>query len=92
MAYLKNLLIAADQFGNAVAVSARTGYFANIGRTTFRWWWQVMEWSIDWAFEPLDGPFHCYLSSGEKTTAFRSKAATALEPFSASSSYWFACR
>ena len=66
MSYLKNVLVAIDQLGNAicggnpdVTISARTGYFANIGSTRLKVWWKLMEKIINFAFHPLDGPNHC---------------------------------
>ncbi|WP_440875964.1 hypothetical protein [Thalassotalea sp. PLHSN55] len=66
MSYLKNVLVAIDQLGNAlcggnpdVTISARTGYFANVGDTSIRMWWQLMERIINFAFSPFDGPNHC---------------------------------
>lgn len=66
MSYFNNVLIAIDQLGNALAagnpdvtISARTGYFANIEKTRMRWWWNIMEFIIDFAFKPFDGPNHC---------------------------------
>jgi len=65
--YILRLLIAIDQLGNTIAggnpditISARTGYFANVKRTRLRVWWLCMESIIDFAFEPVDGPRHCY--------------------------------
>lgn len=66
MSYFENVLIAIDQLGNALAagnpdvtISARTGYFANIEKTAMRWWWKTMEFIINFAFKPFDGPNHC---------------------------------
>ena len=66
MSYFKNLFVAIDQLGNSlgagnpdVTISARTGYFANIGETKIKFWWKFMELIINFAFLPFDGPNHC---------------------------------
>lgn len=66
MKYLRNVLVAIDQLGNAVCggkpevtISARTGYFANIADSKIKIWWKLMEAIINFAFEPVDGPNHC---------------------------------
>ncbi|RMG70575.1 MAG: hypothetical protein D6711_16995 [Chloroflexi bacterium] len=64
MNYFRNLLIAFDQLFNAIrggyhdnTISAECGYHANkTGKK--RWVW--LEKIIDWAFEPIDGPNHCW--------------------------------
>lgn len=63
MSYIKNVLVAIDQLGNAicggnpdVTISARTGYFANISNTKLKPWWRIMEAIINFAFKPIDGP------------------------------------
>jgi len=65
--YILRVLVSIDQLGNTIAggnpditISARTGYFANVKKTRLRIWWQCMEKIIDFAFEPIDGPRHCY--------------------------------
>ena len=65
--YILRVLVSIDQLGNTIAgghpgmtVSARTGYFANVKKTTLRPWWLFMEKMIDLAFLPIDGPKHCY--------------------------------
>lgn len=67
MIWLKGVLVAIDQLGNAIAggnpdatISARTGYFARVKETPFRPWWQLMARIIDFTFHPIDGPDHCY--------------------------------
>lgn len=67
MSWIGGVLVAIDQLGNAVAwgnpdatISARTGYFANEVETTFKLYWQCMEWIINFAFYPIDGPDHCH--------------------------------
>lgn len=67
MSWISGVLIAIDQLGNAVAggypdstISARTGYFANEAKPHFRFYWKIMEFIINFAFYPIDGPNHCY--------------------------------
>jgi len=69
MSWIKGVLIAIDQLGNAIAggnpdatISARTGYFANAAKSDFRYYWVTMEYIIDFSFYPIDGPNHCYES------------------------------
>ncbi|ORU89515.1 MAG: hypothetical protein A6F71_00675 [Cycloclasticus sp. symbiont of Poecilosclerida sp. M] len=69
MSWIKAVLTAIDQLGNAIAggnpratISARTGYFANVHKNSFRVYWKTMEFVIDFAFCPIDGPRHCYES------------------------------
>lgn len=70
--YIRNLLVALDQFGNAIAagnpdstISARVGYFAHLHSqpTEFKRWtrfyWFFMEKLINIMFWPVDGPNHC---------------------------------
>jgi len=59
-------LIIIDQFGNALTggnpnavISARVAYFANIEKTAFQAYWKLLEWIINFAFFPIDGPNHC---------------------------------
>ena len=60
------VLVAIDQLGNAIAgghpvttISARVGYFSvNASKTKF--YWQSLEWIINFAFYPVDGDNHCY--------------------------------
>lgn len=67
MSWIKGVLIGIDQLGNAVAggnpdatISARTGYFANKIESVFKIYWKTMEFIINFAFYPIDGPNHCY--------------------------------
>ncbi len=67
MGWLKGVLVAIDQLGNAIAggnpdvtISARTGYFANVFKTNLRFYWKSLEYIIDFTFYPIDGPNHCY--------------------------------
>ncbi|SEA35568.1 hypothetical protein [Microbulbifer marinus] len=69
MSWIRGVLIAIDQLGNAIAggnpdatISARTGYFANKHETPLRPWWKAMEKVIDFTFEPLEGRGHCLRS------------------------------
>jgi hypothetical protein len=67
VSWIGGVLVAIDQLGNAVAwgnpdatISARTGYFAKVADSPFKLYWQCMEWIINVAFYPIDGPDHCY--------------------------------
>ena len=67
MSWIRGVLIAIDQLGNAVAggnpdatISARTGYFANVHKTRLQFYWKILEYIINCAFYPVDGPDHCY--------------------------------
>jgi len=68
--WLKNMAVAIDQLANAfaggnpdVTISARTGFNANLNSdTTFIYYWKLMEYIINFAFYPLDGPDHCLQS------------------------------
>jgi len=67
MSWIKGVLIAIDQLGNAIAggnpdvtISARTGYFANEFKTKLQFYWKTMEYIINFAFYPIDGPDHCH--------------------------------
>ena len=60
------VLIAVDQFGNAVGggnpdstISARVGHFAETAQRR-RAYWKMLEWIIDLSFYPIDGARHCY--------------------------------
>lgn len=62
--YLLNVLTGIDQLGNAISggdpdvtVSGRIGYHSLKSNTRF---WRMMERIVDWTFEPVDGPLHCY--------------------------------
>jgi hypothetical protein len=66
MKWFLRVLIAIDQLGNAIAggypdavISARVGYYANKGNSPIRAYWRVLEWIINCAFYPIDGPNHC---------------------------------
>ena len=66
--YWLNVLIAIDQLGNAIAggnpdntISGRVGFFASDGhRSKIKTYWKALERVIDFTFEPLQGPRHCY--------------------------------
>jgi len=67
MSYLKRVLIAIDQLGNAIAggnpdatISGRIGYFASSPDTKVVLYWLVMQFIVDATFYPLDGINHCY--------------------------------
>ncbi|VAW90815.1 hypothetical protein MNBD_GAMMA22-285 [hydrothermal vent metagenome] len=69
MKWFLRILIAVDQLGNAIAggypdavISARVGYFANKADSPMRAYWQILEWIINCAFYPIDGPNHCLCS------------------------------
>jgi hypothetical protein len=62
--YIGNLLTAVDQLGNAIAggnpdvtVSGRVGYHSLTVKSKY---WRAMEQIINFTFEPIDGPEHCY--------------------------------
>lgn len=64
--YFVNLGYYIDILGNALAggnpevtVSARVGY--NAFKRSSRYW-NTCEKLINWAFEPIDGPDHCYMA------------------------------
>lgn len=63
MSWLRNVAIAIDQLGNALAggnpdltISARVGYHLANGGGVF---WRVVAAVIDYTFKPLDGVGHC---------------------------------
>lgn len=68
MEYIKNLLTAIDQLGNAISggnpdvtISSRVGFHSAISeRGGF---WRVLERVIDFTFEPIDGKNHCLESA-----------------------------
>ncbi|HED33494.1 MAG TPA: hypothetical protein ENJ08_04640 [Gammaproteobacteria bacterium] len=69
MSWIRGVLIAIDQLGNAVAggnpdstVSARVGYFARKQNNRLRVYWKTMESIINHTFYPIHGPDHCYKS------------------------------
>ncbi len=78
MGYIKDLFISIDQLGNALAggnpdntISARVGYFANHNeKTKNAWHWKAFQWTINFAFWPVDGEGHCHQAyhndAGEK--------------------------
>ena len=60
------VLVAIDQLGNAIAggnpdatVSARCYYFARLHDNMLKYYWRFLEWLINFAFYPIDGPQHC---------------------------------
>ncbi|MEW5250016.1 hypothetical protein [Microbulbifer discodermiae] len=64
--YIKNLMIAFDRLGNALAdgdpdatVSGRTGHFAETATGPRGSFWRALAAMIDWGFLPWDGPDHC---------------------------------
>lgn len=64
MKYIKQVLTAIDQLGNALAggnadmtISARVGHHA--ASPGYAWPWVLLETIINWAFEPVDGENHC---------------------------------
>jgi len=64
--YPAAVMVAIDQLGNAITggnpdstVSARVGYFS-VNATKRQALWKSLEAIIDYAFEPVDGPRHCY--------------------------------
>lgn len=62
---LLRFLLGGDRFVNALAgghylftISGRVGAFASYDYRG--WYWSVLQWMIDQAFYPLEGPKHCY--------------------------------
>ena len=69
MKWILKRLISINQLGNAISggnpdalISSRVAYFTNIKKTHFRRYWKVLEWLINFAFFPIDGPDHCLRS------------------------------
>jgi hypothetical protein len=68
MPYWFSVLVAIDQLGNTIAygnpdntISARVGYFAsNEYKSKIKPYWKTLERIIDFTFEPVQGPGHCY--------------------------------
>ena len=68
MPYWFNVLLAIDQLGNAItdgnpddSISARVGYFASDKHPSrLKTYWKTLERIIDFTFEPVEGPGHCY--------------------------------
>ena len=68
MPYWFNILVAIDQLGNSIAdgnpdntISARVGYFASAEhKSKIKSYWKTLERIIDFTFEPIQGPGHCY--------------------------------
>jgi hypothetical protein len=65
--YLFNLLVAIDQFGNAICggnpdctISARVGYNVIRIKTAAKYYWKTIASIIDYTFWPLQGWGHCY--------------------------------
>ena len=66
MTYIKKILIAIDQVGNALAdgnpkrtISGRTGYYQYNAIKPFRLYWKLLAFIIDATFYPLDSHSHC---------------------------------
>jgi len=66
MTYIKSVLIAIDQLGNAIAggnpdctISGRTGYFQYNSKRPYIWYWNLLAFVIDATFYPFDGHHHC---------------------------------
>ncbi|VAW64987.1 hypothetical protein MNBD_GAMMA11-138 [hydrothermal vent metagenome] len=69
MSWIRGILIAIDQLGNALAggnpdstVSARVGHFARKQNNILHFYWKTMEAVINHTFYPIHGPDHCYKS------------------------------
>ena len=67
MTYVKNILIAIDQVGNAIAggnpdctISGRIGYFSYNSKRPFVWYWNLLAFIVDATFYPFDDHKHCY--------------------------------
>ena len=73
MSYVCKLVVSIDQLYNTICggdpditISARVGYFSNHTswkakpRKLKKNYWKTTEKLIDWTYEPVDGPKHCY--------------------------------
>jgi hypothetical protein len=68
MPYWLNVLIAIDQLGNTIAggnpdntISGRVGFFASdLHLSKIKSYWKALEQIIDFTFEPIQGPGHCF--------------------------------
>ena len=66
MGYVKNILVAIDQVGNAIAggnpdctISGRIGYFSYNSKRPFVWYWNLLAFIVDLTFYPFDDHKHC---------------------------------
>ena len=66
MTYIKGILIAIDQLGNALAggnpdctISGRVGYYQYNAKKPFIIYWKLLALVIDATFFPLDSHHHC---------------------------------
>ena len=76
MTYLKSILIAIDQLGNAIAggnpdctISGRIGHFQQNARFPMVIFWRINAFIVDLTFYPFDGHGHCkqaYLSEKDE--------------------------
>lgn len=64
--YWLNIGISTDKWGNSFSggshnntISARVGDYSN-RKGVYSLFWCVLEWIINFAFYPVDGPEHCY--------------------------------
>lgn len=64
--YWLNIGISLDKLGNSISggshentISARVGDYSN-RRGNYSIFWAVLEWIVNFAFLPVDGPDHCY--------------------------------
>ena len=67
MSYIRNLLVAGDQFINTLCggdpdatISGRVGHFAIRAEGSQAVFWRCLAFCIDWALLPVDGPRHCW--------------------------------
>lgn len=68
MRYIFDVLVAIDQLGNTLAgghhdtsISARVGYFSRNAKRGLAYW-RFLETVINFAFNPIQGPDHCYFA------------------------------
>lgn len=67
MSKVLEILIKIDEKANHLTgghkdltISARIGYQARSSPLWSRMYWVLLEWMVNTAFEPVDGPDHCY--------------------------------
>jgi hypothetical protein len=78
MTYAKEVLVAFDQVGNALAggssqctISGRTGYYAIHSVEAMLWYWVSLQFIIDTTFYPWDGKGHCKQAYEKETNEFK---------------------
>lgn len=78
MTYVKEILVAIDQLGNAIAggssqctISGRTGYYAINAYASILWYWIALQFIIDFTFYPWDGKGHCFQAYEKEESKFK---------------------